>query len=265
MLIVDGGYLSWTYGTKVSMHRSWNEGVRLDYGKKAKAIIALEGGNLWRNKIYPPYKHKRKEKAKEDPAREAKRKRVKYFVDNFIAADPSLNTIRVDGLEADDLVALFIMTTPGVEVIGVDKDLLQLPFDFTLMRKSGELVTRQSYIEKGPKSLRGCFTIPEDILLDLCLRGDRSDSIPRTLPRRAMKQARKIFNHPRPFVAGYKEFGDDFIRNLMLAALPGPNVFEPTTSPDDIVWLLQSRKYWKQTIRSDILEKMNKAKAAIRS
>lgn len=259
MKIIDGGYLSWVYGTKPSMHSSWTGGVRLEYGRKAKAIICLEGGNLWRNERFAAYKSKRKERTKEDPEKQKKRKHVMYFVKNYLAADPSLNTISVPGLEADDLVALFIMQVEKPLVTGVDKDLLQLPFDFTLSDKDGQEVTRESYAKKGPKSLKNCFSHPLDILLDLCLRGDRSDSIPRVLPRRAMKTAQKIFAHPRPFPDAKRRYGDQFVRNLELAVLPGPNCFDPITPREDLVWLVQSKKYWRQKIREDIQEKMDEA------
>ena len=255
MIIVDGGYLSWCYGTDVMMHRAWTTGAREKYSRQAGAVICLDPQVSWREQGFPSYKEARRIRTAEDPSRQKKKDQVVQFVHNHLKPDPSLQIIQEDPLEADDLVTMLIIlqSERGVhqKVVGTDKDLLQIPVPFDLIKKDGTVVSVSSYANKVPKKLSSFFSSPKSVLLDLCLRGDSSDSIPPSLPPRSLDQAVSIFKNEEPFQFAYQVLGEQFLRNLILAVLPGPVCYEDLADPAELPRLVDSGDYWRRRFRSE--------------
>ena len=251
MMIVDGGYLAWTYGPEVTMHQAWQTGGRRTFARSAGAVICLDAPTNWRTSVFPQYKQDRKVRTANSPDRQAKHDRVVQFLENHIKPDPSLNTILLENCEADDVVAMAILTKPGSIVFGVDKDLLQVPKPFFLTNRKNQISTVKTYALKGPVTLRETIQKPRDILLDLCLRGDSSDSIPGVLPPRRLDIAVEIMSHPRPFTRARELFCSDFVRNLQIAVLPGPHCLQHMPSKHDLVDLVESGEYWQQPLKTE--------------
>lgn len=251
-MIVDGGYLAWTYGPEISMHQAWTTGGRRAFSRTAGAMICLDDRTNWRASVFPAYKQDRRIRAARDPERQLKAQRVRQFVEHHLKPDPSLNTLLFEGCEADDLVAMSILLAPGKVVFGVDKDLLQVPKLFFLTDKTNRLITVETYAKRGPKTIAKKVVSPRDVLLDLCLRGDASDSIPPVLPKKGrFPLALEIWNHPKPFLYAREIFGREFERNLQIAVLPGPHCLQTMPKRKDLVSLVESGEYWSLPLREE--------------
>lgn len=258
MIIVDGGYLAWCYGPNVAMHRAWTAGARESYSRRAGAIICLDAAKSWRALAYLSYKMDRKKRNASDPSRQEKANNVVKFIHGHLIPDPSIHTIRQELLEADDLVAMMVLLLADrkekFEVIGTDKDLLQIPRPFLLTRKDGEEVTIGSYAAKAPKRIGPLILEPKHVLLDLCVRGDSSDSIPPAIPPRRLEIAEVIFRSDKPFSRGYELLGEPFLRNLILALLPGPICYGELLEKEEYIDLADSGEYWERPLGQTYLE-----------
>lgn len=261
MILVDGGYLSWVYGTRTSMINAWSTAARPLYSRKRQAVILLDSDASLRVQYYSQYKQKRRTRRAEDPKRRIQRDSVKWLVSEIIEPDPSLSCLKIHGLEADDLVTAFAtsgLLPPPVRAIGVDKDLLQIPEKTLQMERiSGEPVKLSQFVRRMPKTLQGLITEPLDVLLALTLLGDDSDSIPRLIPPYQLDLAVSFFALPaNRFSVAYTYFGEPFLRNLYLAILPGPWCFDPIPTPDDVLRRVTEFRYgWPHMqYRTDLMD-----------
>ena len=80
--------------------------------------IAIKGNNNFRKKIYGPYKNNRKKELTEQEK--------EFFEYTYNYLEDSWGAIPAEGMEADDLLAIWNTEEPGV-IVSVDKDLLQVP------------------------------------------------------------------------------------------------------------------------------------------
>jgi hypothetical protein len=250
---VDGGYISWTYGCREGTQDEW-ETARAWYSRRNGHVILLDHSFSYRQELDEHYKSRRQERREADPEKLATRARVHEFVQNTIKTDSLLTCLEWPGLEADDLVALAAMTRKSsgpINVVGVDKDLLQLPMHFLKLRKiNDERVTIDNFVRRLPQAIKPYVRRGRDLLLCLVLLGDKSDSVVRLLPPRDFKPLIQLLHEPRPFGLACQWFGDfEVKRNTYLTVLPGPWVFQPTPSPDDVVRMLDDGSWW---VRSDL-------------
>lgn len=242
--LVDGGYLTWAYGGMGS--KSWPS-VRHLYSKKSGSLICMDSQVSARKEFYPLYKSHRKERRLE---REAIFEKVKHF-QAYVREDPSLWKFEVLGLEADDLVGVLGGSIP---VIGGDKDLLQIP-GINLSRITGEVLTCASFMGKQAKTLMAVAqNTPMEILLVLSLLGDKSDDIPRLIPAGGLNTLAMILRDKNPWRVARSLYGDDLLRNLYLAILPGPWCYDPTPSPEELFDLLVADQLKYQVLRYELIE-----------
>jgi hypothetical protein len=185
-----------------------------------------------------------------------KKARVVWFQEEILRPDPALIMIEHFGLEADDLIAaisLLDFLTHPIPLVGIDKDLLQLPKGFLDLRETnGTYRTYLDYAVKLPKAIQPWVEEPLDILLVLALLGDSSDSVPRLIPAHELHVLRNILMEKEPFTQAQKEFGLPFLDNLCQTVLPSPWCFEPTPALGEIPSLLESGEYYKQLLSESL-------------
>lgn len=252
--LVDGGYLSWTYGCKEGTQSEW-ETARVWYSHHRGNLILLDHKFSYRQELDEHYKSRRKQRRELDPEKMATRQRVHDFVISTILTDEKLSTFEWSGLEADDLVALFALSDPeAVNVVGIDKDLLQLPFTSIKLRKiNDERVFVSNYARRLPQALQPYVRRGRDVLLCLALMGDKSDSVLRIAPLRDFRQMIELLHHPRPFRQAAQWFGEFEVgRNVYLTVLPGPWVYERPPTPTQVIDQLDDGTWW--TWQSDRLQ-----------
>lgn len=230
MKVIDGGYLAWVFGSAPSRIQLWNRSVKSSFSSWANAIIIMEGGNLFRNEYYPKYKLHRKEIIKKDPSARARRIRVSRFVDSM-NQDPTLETLKFPGLEADDVIAAWAVLnwhehgTP-LNLIAIDKDYLQLYPQVSIHKTDNTIVDFDGWVIRQQKTLQPFLTQPWHITMMLALMGDTSDNVPRLVEAYKLNHVIQILESKNPWVAAFEKYGQDFIRNLYLTVLPGAWCFD---------------------------------------
>lgn len=246
--VVDGGHLAWTYG--VFVQNSWSE---VKYGYR-NAIVCMDSSNSWRREQAPEYKARRALKRLTHEEVAVKKARVDEFR-QLLLQDPTLNICMVDGMEADDLVALHYMEAAArgdeVSVYAVDKDLIQVPGLWQHMhRLDGERA--HTDLKRYPKSAPAYWPgarHESDVLLAQALFGDRSDSIPRLLPRYDRTTARRVWESNKPFKALWYLFGTDLIRSLYQLIIPSVklrwDVATILQDPEYLIHMLDTRSYYE--------------------
>lgn len=246
-VLVDGGYFSWIYGT--AGRKSWPL-IRNEYSMKKGVLFLMDSPSSKRKEYYPLYKSHRSEKR--DPI---KHELVQTF-QLILREDPSFRKFEVEGCEADDLLALLITSGYNLPVIGRDKDLLQIP-GLSLSTISGELVTFFDYSKKLSKRMIPLIRKPSDVLFSLVLLGDKSDDIPRLLPPRKIDLGVQLMSLPDPWSVARKLFGNDLLRNLWLAVLPGPFCFEEPPDEQELFDLVSTNQWpGKRLLRYSISEQL---------
>lgn len=248
--LVDGGYLTWAYGGMGS--KSWPS-VRHKYSRRGKALICMDSTESARKDFYPAYKSHRKERRAE---REHIFLKVKAFQE-YVREDPSLAKVEVSGLEADDLIAILY---PGLQVIGGDKDLLQLP-GINLSRITEEPLSVGTFIKRQAKKVQAASLYqPAEILLLLTLLGDKSDDIPRVVPPGALDVVVSLMQMENPWIAARELFGEQLLTNLYLAILPGPWCYDPLPTPEQLFQHVSKKTLSELVLRYDLSqlkEKLN--------
>lgn len=261
--LVDGGYLSWVYGTRDGSQEEWDR-ARGWYGQHLGSIILMDHTVSNRAELDAAYKSRRIIRRAEDPAKAAMRKKVHDFAVRDIINDFNLYTLAWPGLEADDLVALFAIRSNNrpISIVGVDKDLLQLPFTWVKMKKiNDERVFIANYARRLPQAIRGYVRRGRDVLLCLALMGDKSDSVGRLIPPRDFQQMIELLHHPRPFRQAARWFGSSEVgRNVYLTVLPGPWVYNPFPSPEAVMDELDDGTWWhtERSVAPKLAEELEK-------
>lgn len=246
--LVDGGYLTWTHGA-IGI-KSWVP-VRSQYSMSQGALILMDSHTSHRKEFYPGYKAHRQEQRK---GREEVHERVLAFQE-YIREDPSLRKMEFPGLEADDLVAILV-NRYHLPVTGADKDLLQIP-GIELSHLTGEAVTEANFAKRLPKKIAPLVT-RQNVLLILTVLGDRSDDIPRLLPKGQLNTLAGILRSERPWEAVYDLWGESALRNLSLAVLPAPWCFLRPPTPLQTLAAVMAGNYGKDPLREDIISALAK-------
>lgn len=249
--LVDGGYLSWAYGCKPGATMSWAT-VKGFYTRVFGTLVVMDSTGSVRKDFNRAYKARRAV-TREDPAKQAKYEMVQRFQAQKLFGDPSIFTASVSGFEADDLVAAILIHYPHLfnrplKLIGVDKDLWQLPWDrFRMVNIKGQPTNFNSMLKKFPKYISEAIKSPSDVLLGLSLFGDRSDSIPKLARRDVKTVVLDIFGSRRKFTAAYEIFGSNFLDNLYSAVLPHPFVYAKRPTPLVTLRYIDSGSYWNES------------------
>lgn len=236
--VIDGGYLSWVFGSAPSRINLWNNSVSASFSSWANAVIIMEGGELFRNDYYPDYKLHRKEAVKKDPSARARRIRVKNFALDM-ELDPTLETLKFPGLEADDVIAAWAVLnwhkrgTP-MNLTAIDKDYVQLLPMVDIRKTDNQEISFEGWRNKQQKTLQPHLSQPWHVAMMLALMGDTSDNVPRLVEAYKLDHVIKILESVNPWDAALKKYGDDFIRNLYLTVLPGAWVFEEDDTPTPV-------------------------------
>ena len=185
------------------------------------------------------------------------------FTTEIVTPDANIQWVKYPGLEADDIVAAYCLmyhsdTQKALEVIGTDKDLVQMGEAIKLIKHDGEWVAIDNFRRSLQKTVQPFVTEPKDILLLLTLLGDKSDSIPRIaeLGIPGLKVVAKLLQEDNPWdILPLFYPVEDIKRNLYLTILPGPWTYETILSPDEVFTMVREGGldlYWKQAIRGDI-------------
>jgi len=243
--IIDGGYLTWAHGA--IGFKSWQT-ARTNYSRRAGALICLDSRRSFRKEFDPNYKSHRKDKREQRPKIHEK---VMFFQE-YIREDPTLRTWEVDGLEADDLIAILVGKFK-LPVTALDKDLLQIPtIQMNKIDNTEVLVT--NFALRQAKMIRPLVEQNSDVLFILTLLGDKSDDIPRLIPSRNLDLLVSLMRSPSPWEAALELFGDRLLHNLYLAVLPGPWCFYPTPSQKEVFKQVLQGTWPKGVLRYNIQE-----------
>ena len=121
--------------------------------------VAVKGFGNFRKDLYPKYKMNRKDL---DPGiKKAVAYGWEYMIDQY-------DGVKADGMEADDLVAIWAHEARAEEeqyvVVGIDKDLLQIPGNHYNFKKK-----EHQFVDDSTGNLH---------LMRQCLTGDTTDNIP---------------------------------------------------------------------------------------
>ncbi len=237
MKVVDGGYLSWVFGSDTRRIQLWDSSVKTSFSMWNDTVIIMEGGDLFRNEYYEDYKLHRKEVVKKDPAARARRVRVKLFTESM-EQDATLKTTKFFGLEADDVIAAWVVLNwqkhrIPMNLTAIDKDYVQLGTLVDIHKTDGVEVNFESWVSKVQKKLQPVLSEPWHVAIMLALMGDTSDNVPRLVEAYKLQHVIEILESDNPWNASYNKYGDDFIRNLYLTVLPGAWCFEPTPNAVD--------------------------------
>lgn len=213
-LIFDMGYMSWGAAASQDPDSTWDLLRRLP-----GSVLAGDSPRSLRGQVHPTYKQ-----ARVTPTEETLRLRV--------AAAGLLAELRrdhllteVDGLEADDIVALATSRAQAAFVIGEDKDFLQLPWSVTLMKRSGaiwdetRIALPATLLRNGPWPVRGAHWVAYQVAT-----GDRADGVPGLLKGVAgLKALSSALHTSRPVEALMGMVDEASLRrSLDLLLLPTP-------------------------------------------
>jgi hypothetical protein len=243
--LIDGGYLSWSYGVSPERQEYWKTNCSMYHWKTTGHLFVMDSvAQGHRIEFDPTYKLRRREKREADPEWLERTASVHQFRNEVLYQDNNLSLVKCEGFEADDLLAVLAdRLKKPVKIVGVDKDLLQLGDQVEIRRLDGTLVEISGFAGRLPVGLGRFLRTPLHILLTLSIFGDKSDGIPKLLAPRQLGPLREIYNHAKPFTRAYELFGQAFIHNLYLTILPGPWCFDPLPSPEQVYNLARSGRY----------------------
>lgn len=241
--LVDAGYLSWVFGPRPELLQAWSF-QKMRYSLRAGALMIMDAPNGFRKSFYPEYKAHRTKRIEDDPEKLARKELVDFFRREILGEDPTLRTLQLEGFEADDWIGIAVYSglfpkDRQLRVIGVDKDLLQMPqMMLSLERHTGEPVRIFDFASKQALAVECLVRKHYHVLLTLALLGDKSDNIPRVVPPRKFDPLSAIYRSDNPFSRASETYGYDFRRNLYLTLIPCPWSFEKVPSVDDLPQML---------------------------
>ena len=223
--IVDGGYLTWIYGSKPFSRGNWPpQSVR-------GAILALDClDDTFRKRRDETYKANRIERRFDNPDAYAQWHRIRELRRDVVE-DPRLHCVRISGLEADDIIALaawkFATKKSMLLLLAQDKDLLQIQ-GVNITDNQGVVVDLARFSNRLPKAITREPLTREQIPLVLALMGDKSDNVPRLVDRGDLWRMSQILRLPKVssrYALAKKFYGEPFLRNLYAVVLPDPHIF----------------------------------------
>jgi hypothetical protein len=233
--LADGGYLSWLYGSSELRHQAWPPKFL-----GPKPIVVMDSRTvLFRRQRSPHYKLNRETKRGENLRTQERTKLVHNFRELIEEEDGRFRFVRIEGLEADDLVALaawrYGKPKRPVRLMGIDKDFLQVS-NLIISDKDNEQVTFERFQHRMPLACQEpVISAPWQIPLTLALFGDKSDGVPRILAPRAPGLGFLTYlwsmTPELAYLEAYSEYGEAFMDNLYDVALPDPHILG--LSPDE--------------------------------
>lgn len=152
--------------------RMYRKKFQAEYGE---IVVATDGQKNWRYDAFPNYKAKRQSSRKESTIDWKEAFRITNLVFDEIDENFPYKTVKVDEVEADDIIAQLVENTQEfgnwekVMIVSGDKDFAQLQrynnvFQFSPVQKK--------FIKEDN---------PRKQLLELVLKGDTSDGVPNVL------------------------------------------------------------------------------------
>ena len=154
--------------------RMYNKKFRKDYGQM---VIACDS-STWRREYFPNYKFKRRESRDKDEIEKANWEeifRIISMVREEIEQNLPYRVVKVDGAEADDIIAALALETQefgkhdDVMIVSADKDFVQLQ-KYKNVRQYSPM-QKKFVTEKNPNTY----------LFEHILKGDSSDGVPNVL------------------------------------------------------------------------------------
>jgi len=267
LTIVDGGFISWVFGSSPERVYLWKSRSWQDFSMKRRALIVMDNPHLLRKDFYPPYKGHRQLKAENDPVWAEKVDCVRQF--RTVLRETNLvKTIEQDGLEADDLITAFSLLYwrefdgDQLPVIAADKDLLQLN-DFLTLSGYGATkdkdISFEAFRAKQAVCIQPVMTHHSQILLVLALLGDKSDDVPRLVPPRRLEIMVDILQDSDPWGSAARWFGEDLVkRNLYMTVLPGPWAFAEVPTVDEVFKRVREFSYLSYKLSPTVLHQYNR-------
>jgi len=182
-------------------------------------VIACDGPTYWRRDVFPQYKQHRRGDREKSGHDWSAIFTILHKIREEIAANMPYKVIRVDGAEADDIIATLVKKYApheNIVIVSSDKDFVQLHVNKSVKQWSpilGKFVTTTS---------------PQRDKLEHILQGDRGDGIPNALSGDdsfVTGQRQKPINKKRlaewvelsyDDLAQHSQLGHGFTRNRML-------------------------------------------------
>jgi 5'-3' exonuclease len=182
-------------------------------------VLVTEGFQSIRKELFPWYKQNRAIDQLTPDQLEARKKAQEIWKD--VNSNSIFQTVYNPLLEADDILA--IKALQGFTIVTNDKDMAQLP-EYCNIEKLDGTPLRTNLYAGLPKSMHHLEMTPNRYLLTLCLYGDKSDNIPRLIPKgaKAIKESLMIYEAGNPWEVAYSEYGTALLDNLYAAILPNP-------------------------------------------
>ena len=182
-------------------------------------VIACDGPTYWRRDVFPQYKQHRRGDREKSGHDWTAIFTILHKIREEIAANMPYKVIRVDGAEADDIIATLVKKYApheNIVIVSSDKDFVQLHVNKSVKQWSpilGKFVTTTS---------------PQRDKLEHILQGDRGDGIPNALSGDdsfVTGQRQKPINKKKlaewvelsyDDLAQHSQLGHGFTRNRML-------------------------------------------------
>lgn len=157
--------------------------------KPTRLVVAMEGGNNWRYKVYSEYKANRKLLSSEEAELASEYDMNKFyeinntFIEGLQKAFKNVEFVKISGLEADDVIALYTKHHRDYDTIinvSTDKDFYQL-YKYPNYKQYNP--TKKEFIE--------CIS-PDLYLQCKVIHGDSGDNVPKLQKGIGMKKAEKF-------------------------------------------------------------------------
>jgi hypothetical protein len=121
-----------TYNVRKCMLKALMTTNDINVGSYGRPIICMDGPNYWRSEVFPEYKHKRKERRKEDKFNWVFLYNSMNLVMKEIEALFPYKVIRHNRAEADDIISALVEVAyeeyKNVMIISGDRDFIQLQY-----------------------------------------------------------------------------------------------------------------------------------------
>jgi 5'-3' exonuclease len=236
---IDCGYLVYSYVYKGG-YEQWIKDRAL-YSKYAGCVLVTEGYKSIRKELYSWYKQNRSVDQLTPDQLEARKKAQEIWKD--VNSNSIFSTVYNPLLEADDILA--IKALQGFTIVTNDKDMAQLP-EYCNIEKLDGTPLRNNLYAGLPKSMHYLEMTPDRYLLTLCLYGDKSDNIPRLIPKgsKAIKESLMIYEAVNPWELAYNLYGSALLDNLYAAILPNPYALQgKVLDKEEVYNYVKEREY----------------------
>lgn len=254
-MIIDNGY---------ALYQNLGDLILTNSLFTSNLLWAMEGGKNLRRQDYYAYKQNRTT-TNHGLYVEQLRTHINFYYPYVVKSV---------GYEADDLIACYITITENLDVVGIDKDLLQIPnIKLSYIDKNQQVALKSitpNMVGKRLLHYIGDNISPYQWLLFQILNGDKSDNIPRIIEKHSngLNTIVTLLESQSPFSSAYELIGENFVTNLKLILLPHYSMLE--LSVENIIELLDyfynsmPNTYWclpeyiKPTFSDYLLESLDR-------